>query len=115
MANDIQLVEGETNNAIQFTLTKADGSPDDLTVYADVRLLISTFDYSTNVYNIVSANGEMDTSLFAEGILKWIPSLARPAPVAGYYWLQINREVTDPNDPVPVRKYSLETTKKVII
>ena len=115
MANDIQLIEGETSNAIQFLLTKPDGSPDDLTVYAEVRLVISTFDYSSNVYNIIKTSGEMDTSLFSVGILKWIPSLARPAPLAGFYWLQINREVTGASDPVPVRKYSLETTKRVTV
>lgn len=115
MASDLQLIEGETSNAIQFNLQDAQGNPDDLTAYAEVRLVISTQDYSSNVYNIIKANGEMDTSQFALGILKWIPSIGRPVPVAGFYWLQILREVTGATDPVPIRKYFVEVVKRVTV
>lgn len=113
MASDLQLIEGETTNAIQFTLFDVDGNPDDLTQYTQVRLVMSPHDYSANSYDIITTFAEMDTSLFAVGILKWIPSIARPVPAAGFYWLQIIREVTDATDPVPIRKYFVEVVRRV--
>jgi hypothetical protein len=113
MATDLQLIEGETTNAIQFLLKDVNGDPDDLTQYTQVRLVMTPHDYSVNSYDIITSFAEMDTSLFAQGILKWIPSIARPVPAAGFYWLQIIREVTGPTDPVPVRKWRVEVVRRV--
>ena len=110
MASDLQLVEAQHGETISIEVDKSDGQPDDLTIYTDVRLKISTFDYSANVYNVTQIDAEIDDSLFSEGIILWTPSAANPIPAFGFYWLQVFRE--GPGN-APVRKFFLEVTRSV--
>lgn len=110
MASDLQLVDGQFGETITIQINKADGSPDDLTVYTDVRLKMADFDYSANVYDITQIDAEMDDSLFSVGTVLWTPSASNPIPPFGFYWLQVFRE--GPGN-APVRKFFVEVVRSV--
>lgn len=109
MTSDIQLVNGQFGDTIQILILKVDGTPDDLTVYSNVKFVLSTIDFSTNIYNLDKSAPEIDETLFSEGILGWIPSSNKPVPAQGDYWIQIFRESNTQNKPV--RKFFLQVTR----
>ena len=107
MSADIQLVEGQYGDVIEFQINKADGTGDDLTVYSSVRLVVPSADFSTNLINKTQADAEITVD--ATGLLSWIPSVTSPIPVFGFYWIQIFREG---GTNKPVRKFFLEVTRE---
>lgn len=109
MTSDLQLTENQFGDAISIEILDTEGNPDNLTLYNDVKLVISTIDFSTNIYTLGISDPEIDTSQFLEGIINWIPSAAKPVPVHGDYWLQIIREATTHNKPV--RKFYMQVTR----
>jgi len=109
LTSDLQLVNGQFGDTIQFLILKADGQPDDLTVYPTVKFVLSTIDFSTNIFNLDESEPEIDDTLFSQGILGWIPSASKPVPTNGDYWIQIFRESLTQNKPV--RKFFLQVTR----
>ena len=109
MTSDIQLVNSQYGDSIQILILKVDGTPDDLTVYSNVKFVLSTIDFSTNIYNLDETAPEIDTSKFAEGILGWVPSEVKPVPAQGDYWIQIFGESLTQNKPVS--KFFLQVTR----
>lgn len=111
MTSDFQLVENEYGDTIQILILDKDGNPDDLTVYNTIKLVVSTIDFSTNIFTLNITDPEINADLFAEGIVQWIPSANNPAPDHGDYWMQIFRGSLSQNKPV--RKFYLQTTRAV--
>lgn len=111
MASDLQLVAGQYGDPIEFLLKDVNGDVEDLTIYSTVRLLISTADFTSNVYSITDGSSEIDTTNFNVGILKWTPSQSNPVPAFGFYWLTIYKEANGVN--TPIRKYFLEVVRRV--
>lgn len=109
MTSDIQLVNGQFGDTIKILILKVDGTPDDLTVYPIVRFVLSTIDFSTNIYNLTGTDIEINETQFSEGILGWTPSVGRPVPAQGDYWIQVFRE--SPTQNKPVRKFFLQVTR----
>ena len=113
MAEDIQLIEGSSGYTVPIKVNKENGTPDDLTAYSTVRLVITPFDYSSNVYNRDQSNAEVDNSEFADGIVNWKPSVTFPVPAAGWYFLQISRVNSGPDALNPARTLFLHVTRSV--
>lgn len=111
MAADITLIEGQYGEEIDFTITKEDGSIDDLTIYDDVKIILSTSDFSSNVYNHSTIDPENISTQYSIGIISWKPSQTNPVPAFGFYWLQIIR--IDVTSSKPVKKIFLEVVRGV--
>jgi len=111
LAADITLIDGEYGNPIDFTITKEDGTPDDLTVYSDVKIVLSTSDFSANVLNHSTVDPENISTQYSTGIITWLPSSNNPVPAFGYYWIQIIR--IDATRSKPVKKIFLEIVRGV--
>lgn len=110
MTSDIQLVQGQFGDTIQILILKVDGEPDNLEDYNNIRLKLTTIDFSTVIYDLVKTDPEIDTSQFTQGIINWIPSSVNPVPAPGDYWLQAFRESTTIQNK-PVRKFYLQVTR----
>ncbi len=111
MAADITLIEGEYGSNIDFNITKEDGTPDDLTLYTDVKIILSTSDFSANVLNHPTVDPENISTQYSIGIITWRPSITNPVPAFGFYWVQIIR--IDGTSSKPVKKIFLEIVRGV--
>lgn len=111
MAADLTLIEGQYGEDINFTINKEDGTPDDLTLYTDVKIILSKSDFSANVLNHPTTDPENISTQYSTGIIIWRPSLTNPVPVFGFYWVQIIR--IDGSSSRPVRKFFLEIVRGV--
>lgn len=111
MTSDFQLVENEYGDTIQILILKADGTPDDLTVYNNIKLTIASIDFSTHIITLQTTDPEIDASLYSQGIVQWTPSAANPTPTHGDYWMQLFRESLSQNKSV--RKFYLQVTRVV--
>jgi len=110
MVAEQQLIAGEYGDSTQIEILKADGTVDDLTVYDTIRLILSTIDFSTNIYNLTGTDPEINLTQASNGILFWTPSKTKPVPAVGDYWLQIFREseLTMKN---PSNKFFIQVTR----
>lgn len=115
MVYDVELVAGAfgPEEGFSITINKADGTPDDLTAYTAVRLVISDMQYtSPPVRNHLASSGNF--SVDALGHALYTPTSANPVPPFGKYYIQIFRETTGSVN-IPTQKYSLLVTKGVPI
>jgi len=111
MAADLTLIDGQYGEDVDFTIRKKDGTLDDLSLYTDVKIILSTSDFSSNVLNHSTADAENISTKYSQGIISWRPSQANPVPAFGFYWIQILR--IDGTHSKPVRKFFLEVVRSV--
>ena len=115
MVYDLELVEGAygIDEGFSMQFKNDDGSPEDLTIYNTVRLVISDMQYtSPPVRNHTQVDAEL--SVDSDGDLKYIPTIANPVPAAGKYYVQVLRVDTVPPEVLkPAMKFSLLITETV--
>ncbi len=115
MVYDVELVAEAFGPEEGFTITinKADGDPDDLTAYSNVRMVISDMQYtSPPVRNHLASSANFSVDAFGNAL--YTPTSTNPVPPVGKYYLQIFRETTGSLN-VPTQKYSLQITQGVPI
>jgi len=108
MAKDILVTEGMQGQTITFNINDENGDPDDLSVYADVRMVWSPGDFSSNSINLTDGAAEIDIATL--GVLKFTPSASNPIPVFGDYIVQIFRESAGVNKPTV--RFSARVTRE---
>ena len=115
MVYDLELVAGAYGEDEGFTMNfkKDDGTPEDLTIYNTVRLVMSDMQYtSPPVRNHTQIDAEL--SVDSDGDLKYIPTIANPVPAFGKYYVQILRiDTVPPEVQKPAKKFSLLVTRGV--
>lgn len=114
MVFDLELVADDFGPDQGFTLNfkNDDGTPDDLSLYNTVRLVISDMQYtSPPIRNHTQVDAEL--SVDSDGDLKYIPTDTNPVPPFGKYYVQIFRVKTTPNEQKPAKKFSLLVTRTV--
>ena len=112
MAADFTLIAQQFGDDIDFFIRNESGELDDLTVYSDVRILVSTADFSSIVRDHPSTDPENITTNYSTGQITWRPSAENAVPVHGFYWISIIRQSA--NVKKPVRKFFLEIVREVI-
>ena len=113
MANDLQMIEKGAGPGTGFSVVINDeiGSPDDLTVYDFVRMVIRNFDYSGAIVLNIDSPTDSEIVVDALGNFTYVPSNANPVPAFGNYWVQIFRETTAGSLNQPVKKFTLLSTR----
>lgn len=113
MVYELELIENDFGADQGFTMhfDKEDGTPDDLTLYDTVRLVITDMAMtSPPVRNHVDTDDELLVD--SDGDLKYVPTSTNKTPVAGKYYVQVFRITTTPiPQQKPSRKFSLLVTR----